>query len=193
MPRTSEIIKLSSATLADWKEQCINEFMGVGALKIVRGTERPPRLSKPPTFEEEKRLLEFEKRKQAAAAFLRSTLDAGQRTLLQDLEPDDVEKSWDAILAHFEAKDVGSRFFATQKLLMLRKGETGHEEENYYEFGSRVVAATDIVKNLLPSGADYVQEVVTAASYTAEVYTPAVPPTSTAGYTPATLVPFRRP
>lgn len=189
MVKTSEIIKLSSATLADWKEQCINEFMAVGALKIVRGSERPPRMSQTPTMDEEKRMLEYEKRKQAAAAFLRSTLDAGQRTLIQALEPEDVEGAWDTILAHFESKDVGSRFFGTQKLLMLRKGETGHEEENYYEFGSRVVAAADIIKNLLPMGAQYEQEVTKMATYKAEVVTPAVPPTDTTGYTPAVVTP----
>lgn len=136
--------------LQGWKSICQAKFLGFNAARIVAGTEARPTVSSPPTSEELRRCDDWDSRQAKAAGYLRSTLDVSQLAIIQDIDISDIKVQWNTLLSHYQAKTPDSRMLAIRRLMNLYKGQSGHENETFSEWGVRVVNAGNSIKNVLP-------------------------------------------
>ena len=149
MSSTTEVVMLSTDTINAWKEYIQDRALDGAGWAILAGRSTRPIVSSAAgtnaSIQEKKEQLEWDAKSEKLAGAIRRTLDAGARTVIADLEPDDAVGMWNKLISHYEKKDPGNRFLAYQKLLAIRRGEPGHEDENMSQFATRVVAAASAV------------------------------------------------
>lgn len=178
--------QLTPERFSDWKDICQDKILGLDAWDIMKGTETEPTGA---TAEALRSIRDFKGRKNKGASYIRGTLDHLQKTVVAHLAINDLPGIWDALLAKHETKDTNSRLLAVQQLLNLRKGDAGHESENYSTFGARCMSAANLLRNLLPPGASVTPASMVAAIgtgiTTAAVLTPEV---LTQGFSATNLV-----
>ena len=156
--------------------------MALDAYEILDGSETESTLSSPVTADERKAVRDCRAWKSKIAGYICDTLDAGQLTVISDVTINDAHAIWTTLLTCFESKDTNSQLFATQQLLSLHKGDTGHESKNFSEYGAQCISAANLLHNLLPPGASMMAAVPATGG---AIATPAV---LTPGFTAANLV-----
>ena len=128
--------KLSTDHFQDWKETCVNKSLQYDAYDILNGSETELKLPARATSDDHKAIRDFRSHRSKMAGYLHDTLDAGQCTIIANIEPTNARAIWIAILGRYESKDTNSRLFATQQLLSLHMSNSGHESENFSEYGA---------------------------------------------------------
>ena len=128
--------KLSTDCSQDWKETCVNKSLQYDTYDILNDSETEPKLLARATSDDHKAIRDFRSRRSKMVGYLCDTLDAGQCTIIANIEPTNARAIWIAILGCYESKGTNSRLFATQQLLLLCMSDSGHESENFSKYGA---------------------------------------------------------
>ncbi|KAG8872343.1 hypothetical protein FRB98_009677 [Tulasnella sp. 332] len=140
------IIKLTDLNLGDWKYDILTSEETLSSLNSTQQSD-------------------FKACRSKLAANICSTLSEGHHAIIEVsstiIQPYDVKAIYDKLLSELKAKTINSRMFATQKMLALRRGDTGHENETYSDFANRCISQGNALKNLLALGSKFTEVQVT--------------------------------
>ncbi|KAH6897565.1 hypothetical protein BKA70DRAFT_1438154 [Coprinopsis sp. MPI-PUGE-AT-0042] len=107
----------------------------------------------------------YRKRQTALAGFICQNLDSAQTdSILRDIKDDsDPKAQYNALLKYYQPQTAQSRTAAFQALLTARKTD----DESYSDFGSRIIALSQQIKDRLPTLHKYTKETTYANNITA--------------------------
>lgn len=146
---TPNFTKLDATNYPTWSGEMQAWLRSQGLWKLVSGSSKPPKLSSPPTLEEEKALELWEDKSEKAAGHIYLMVQPDQRIHFQGITDKPMEM-WSALEKVHLQKRPGTRFNAYDDLFSIRK----EEEESLQTLMNRVDTAICHIKDLRPASFD---------------------------------------